>query len=810
MIMNNNETIQQLRQELEATRQRVAQMEELEARRQKNDHALRESEEKYRGILENMDDAYYEVDLKGNYAFFNEAMVLKTGYSREELTGMNYKQVLTPETQKQVKQVFSDVYKTGQPVRIFEYDLIRKDGAKRNFEAWASPIFDKDNRITGFKGMANDVTNRKQAEDELKESRERLKRSEERYRVILDNMEEAYYEVDLHGNHTFYNESTLRNLGYTREEMLGMNYHQYVDEENAQKIYEAYHRVFLTGETIKGMDWVLRKKSGEKMPVEGSVSLMRDSQGNPIGFRGVVRDITKRKEAEKELRESEEKYRLLAEKAMMGIFWINDSFQFIYVNDHLCRILGRSRSEVVGKNFRDVLSDNSLNLVSERYVRRQRGEEVPDRYEIEVVRPDGEVRRIEMMVAIMLDKSGRMNSIGQAIDITERRQAEEERERLQQQLTQAQKMESIGRLAGGVAHDFNNMLGVIMGHAEIAMMNADPSQSFYKDLQEILKAAGRSANLTRQLLAFARKQTVTPKLLVLNEVVEGMLKMLQRLIGEDIELAWLPDSTQAMVKVDPGQIDQILANLCVNARDAIGGVGRIIIETGTAVFDEHFCGSHMGFSPGDYVMIVVRDNGCGMDRETLENLFEPFFTTKDVGQGTGLGLATVYGIVRQNGGFIHVDSEPGQGSAFCIYLPRHVGKTEPLRKDDQGKSATRGNETILLVEDEPAMLEMTTLILEQLGYVVLKACTPSEAIHTAENHPGDIHLLMTDVVMPEMNGRDLAKKILSLYPSIKRLFMSGYTADVIVHQGVLDEGVHFLSKPFSVKGLSEKVRETLD
>ena len=810
MIMNNNETIRQLRQELEAIRQRVAQMEELEARRQKNDHALRESEEKYRGILENMDDAYYEVDLKGNYAFFNEAMVLKTGYSREELTGMNYKQVLTPETQKQVKQVFSDVYKTGKPVRIFEYDLIRKDGAKRNFEAWASPIFDKDNRITGFKGMANDVTNRKQAEDELKESRERLKRSEERYRVILDNMEEAYYEVDLHGNHTFYNESTLRNLGYTREEMLGMNYRQYVDEENAQKIYEAYHRVFLTGETIKGMDWVLRKKSGEKMPVEGSVSLMRDSQGNPIGFRGVVRDITKRKEAEKELRESEEKYRLLAEKAMMGIFWINDSFQFIYANDHLCKILGRSRSEVVGKNFRDVLSDNSLELVSERYVRRQRGEEVPDRYEIEVVRPDGEVRRIEMMVAIMLDKSGRMNSIGQTIDITERKQAEEERERLQQQLTQAQKMESIGRLAGGVAHDFNNMLGVIMGHAEIAMMNADPSQPFYKDLQEILKAAGRSANLTRQLLAFARKQTVTPKLLVLNEVVEGMLKMLQRLIGEDIELAWLPDSTQAMVKVDPGQIDQILANLCVNARDAIGSVGRIIIETGIAVFDEHFCGSHMGFSPGDYVMIVVRDNGCGMDRETLENLFEPFFTTKDVGQGTGLGLATVYGIVKQNGGFIHVDSEPGQGSAFCVYLPRHVGKTEPLRKDDQGKSATRGNETILLVEDEPEMLEMTTLILEQLGYIVLKACTPSEAIHTAENHPGDIHLLMTDVVMPEMNGRDLAKKILSLYPGIKRLFMSGYTADVIVHQGVLDEGVHFISKPFSVKGLSEKVRETLD
>ena len=616
--MNKSKTIEQLTQELATLRQQVARMKELGKSRRQKETALRESEEKYRGILHNMDDAYYEVDLKGNYVFCNEAMLLKTGYSREELAGMSYKKIVSLETQERVKQVFQDVYKTGHPIRNFEYDLIRKDGDNRNFEAWVSPIFDKKHRPIGFRGMAHDVTDRKRVENELKESRERLKRSEERYRVILDNMEEAYYEVDLHGNHTFYNESTLRNLGYTREEMLGMNYRQYVDEENAKKIYEAYHRVFHTGETIKGMDWVLRTKAGEKMPVEGSVSLMRDSQGHPIGFRGVVRDITKRKEAEKELRESEEKYRLLAEKAMMGIFWINDSFQFIYVNDHLCKILGRSRSEVLGKNFREVLSDNSRDHVTERYVRRQRGEEVPDRYEVEVVRPDGEVRRIEMMVAVMLDKSGRMNSIGQAIDITERKQAEEERERLQQQLTQAQKMESIGRLAGGVAHDFNNMLGVILGHAEIAMTKADPSQPFYKDLVEISKAAGRSANLTRQLLAFARKQTVTPKVLVLNEVVEGMLKMLQRLIGEDIELLWMPDSTQAMVKVDPGQIDQILANLCVNARDSIAGVGKVIIKTGNAVFDEDFCSSRIGFSPGDYVIITVRDNGCGMDKETLK------------------------------------------------------------------------------------------------------------------------------------------------------------------------------------------------
>ena len=397
-----------------------------------------------------------------------------------------------------------------------------------------------------------------------------------------------------------------------------------------------------------------------------------------------------------------------------------------------------------------------------------------------------------------------------ARDITERKKGEAEKEKLQAELLQAQKMESVGRLAGGVAHDFNNMLGVIIGHTEMAMDQVDPTQLLYSDLQAILNAAQRSSNLTRQLLAFARKQTVSPKVLDLNDTIEGMLKMLQRLIGEDIHLSWQPGRDLWPVKVDPSQIDQILANLCVNARDAIAGIGKITITTGNISFDEVYCASRAGCVPGKYVLLDVSDSGCGMDKEILSKLFEPFFTTKEVGKGTGLGLAMVYGIVKQNKGFIDVYSEPGEGTTFRIYLPRHVGKDEQPRAEAPQESVTRGQETILVVEDEPEILSTTKRVLEKQGYKVLTAITPGEAIHLAEKHSGEIDLLLTDVVMPEMNGRDLAKKMLSLYPHLKRLFMSGYTADVIAHQGVLDDGVHFIQKPFSIKDLATKVRQALD
>ncbi|MDD2337140.1 MAG: ATP-binding protein, partial [Geobacteraceae bacterium] len=397
--------------------------------------------------------------------------------------------------------------------------------------------------------------------------------------------------------------------------------------------------------------------------------------------------------------------------------------------------------------------------------------------------------------------------LAQALE--ERKRTEGEREKLQEQLNQVQKMESVGRLAGGVAHDFNNMLGVILGHTELALRKAYPSQPLCSDLQEIRKAAERSAKLVRQLLAFARKETIAPKVLDLNRTVEGMLQMFRRLIGEDIDLVWLPGVRECPVKMDPSQIDQILANLCVNARDAIGGVGKVIIETADAVFDYEYCLNHPGFVSGEFVLLTVSDDGCGMEKEMLNKIFEPFFTTKAVGEGTGLGLATVFGIVKQNNGFINVYSEPGHGTTFKIYLPRYSAKAI-VAKSETLEPIRKGHETILLVEDEPAILELGKMMLESFGYSVLTASTPYEAINLADENAKEINLLMTDVVMPGMNGRELAKKLVPIIPDLTCLFMSGYTADVIAHRGVLDEGVSFIQKPFSMQTLAGKVREALD
>jgi len=380
---------------------------------------------------------------------------------------------------------------------------------------------------------------------------------------------------------------------------------------------------------------------------------------------------------------------------------------------------------------------------------------------------------------------------------------------LQSQLLQAQKMEFVGRLAGGVAHDFNNILGVILGYAELGLAQLAPDNPLYTNIDQIQRAGKRAADLTRQLLAFARKQPISPQILDLNVIVTDMLEMLRRLIGEDIDLTWSPCEKLWPVRMDPSQIDQILANLCLNARDAIAGVGKVTIETTNISFDKAYCTTHVGFIPGDYIQLTVSDDGCGMKKNILDKIFEPFFTSKDIGKGTGLGLSTVYGIIEQNGGFIHVYSEPGEGTTFRIYLTRYTGKGEKWSDVKQSAEMIGGNETILLVEDEPELIDLCKTMLESLGYRVLAAGGPSEAIMLAEQYAGAIDLVLTDVVMPEMNGRDLCKKLLSLYPDLKRVFMSGHTINIIAHHGVLEEGVCFIQKPFSLLDLSSKICEAL-
>ena len=418
--------------------------------------------------------------------------------------------------------------------------------------------------------------------------------------------------------------------------------------------------------------------------------------------------------------------------------------------------------------------------------------------------------RADLVLNYRIVASPIFNALGEVTAAIEMVEDITEKLSLESQIRQAQKMEAVGLLAGGVAHDFNNMLGVILGYAEMALGKVDPAQPLHDDLLEIMNAARRSAAITRQLLAFARKQTIAPQVLDLNETVEGMLKMLRRLIGEDINLVWQPGSGLWPVKMDPSQVEQLLANLCVNARDAVARIGKVTIETGNVAFDQGYCADHSGFVPGEYALLAVSDDGCGMDKETLARIFEPFFTTKEVGQGTGLGLATVYGIVKQNNGFINVYSEPGKGTTFKIYLSRQEAQNvKPQKESEEEISPSRG-ETVLVVEDEVSLLKLAGETLANLGYTVLTADAPGEALRLGEEYTEEIHLLMTDVILPDMNGRDLAEKLKEIRPTLKCLFMSGYTADVIAHRGMLEEGVQFISKPFSARELAAKIRKTLE
>ena len=641
-----------------------------------------------------------------------------------------------------------------------------------------------------------------------------LRESEAKYRRIVDTAVEGIIAMDSDATVTFVNQQMASMLGYTIEEMVGQKFESFLAEDQLTDHYKQM-KIRQEGENDV-YERCFRKKDGGKLWVIISARSIIDPNGIFAGSFGMLTDITERKQAQDSLSESEAQYRLLADH-MRDVVWLmdmnlNTTFrtpsaykQRGYTLEEL-QVLPHDRNlapasftlanGVFAEAIPRVLSDKTYSFLRT--------------LELEFNCKDGTTLWTECTFSLIRDESGNpLYFLCEARDINERRQAEAEKAKLEAQLQQAQKMESVGRLAGGVAHDFNNMLGVILGYTEIIINQLGPGHSLNRHLIQIRNAASRSAALTQQLLAFARKQTVAPKVLDLNETVENMLKMLQRLIGEDIELKWQPKADLWSVKVDPSQIDQIMANLCVNARDAISDVGKITIETENSTFENEYCESHPGFVQGEYLRISVSDNGCGMEKETLGKMFEPFFTTKEAGKGTGLGLATVYGIVKQNNGFINVYSEPDHGTTFSVYLPRHAGSDGQKYLEGPVIPAARGHETILLVEDEPAILEMVTTMLEGQGYTVRAAVTPGEAIRLARENAGEIHLLMTDVVMPEMNGRELAKTLLSLYPDIKRLFMSGYTANVIAHHGVLDEGVYFIQKPFSIKELSAKVREAL-
>lgn len=596
------------------------------------------------------------------------------------------------------------------------------------------------------------------------------------------------------------NDRLCEMTGYDESEMIGQSARMLYPSDKEFEFVGREKYAQMADHATGTVETRWQKKDGTIMDVLLS-STPVDLQDQSKGVTFTALDITDRKQAENELNHAHEKLLTILDSIDSTVYVADmDTCEILFMNKRMINDFGgdktgdicysafRNNSEPCECCTNDQLIDKDGNpagvhiwegknpVTGKYYINYDRAIEWTD------------ARLVRMQIAA---------------DITDLK-------KMESQLIQAQKMEAVGRLAGGVAHDFNNMLSVILGKTEMALEDIDPNQTLYADLEEIRTAAQRSADVTRQLLAFARKQAIAPKVVNLNSTIESILKMLRRLIGENIDLIWLPNEEIWPVRIDPSQLAQILANLSVNARDAIADVGKLIIETGKTTFDEAYCADHSGFVPGDFVQLTVSDNGCGISQETLQNVFEPFYTTKDVGKGTGLGLATVYGIVKQNDGFINAYSEPDQGTIFRIYLPRYLAETEILEKKTSDTINPDGAETILLVEDEPSILRMTRMMLERMGYKVLAAGTPGGAIALAREYAGQIHLLMTDVVMPEMNGRDLAGNLLALYPDLKRLFMSGYTANLIAQHGLLAEGVNFIQKPFSREQLGKKVREALD
>jgi PAS domain S-box-containing protein len=685
--------------------------------------------------------------------------------------------------------------------------------------------------------------------DTLAQREIKLIESEERHRSILHTAINGFWLTDMHGRLLEVNSAYSRMSGFTEQELLTMNIPELVYERTRDEIAARLQAIMVRDEAH--YESKHRRKDGTVFDVEVSAQYRSAEGGQYVFF---LQDITERKHSSEIVRLNEARLRSLVSilqytaettqefldnalneaisltESTIGYiyFYLEERQEFVlnsWSHDVMkeCTVVNpqtiyqldktgfwgeavRQRRPVILNDFR---ADNQFKKgYPEGHVPLSRFMSVPVFSNDRIVAVVGVANKAtDYDEENVLQLTLLMDSVWKH---TENKQAEEDRLALESQFRQAQKMESVGLLAGGVAHDFNNMLTVISGYSNLGLTEAVPSSPLAKYFEEILKMSERSAELTHQLLAFARKQVISPEVLLINEAVAGMLNMLQRLIGENIDLTLQPAEHLWLVKMDPSQIDQILANLCVNARDSIADVGAISIGMENVTVDKIFCSQRTDAVPGEYVRLDVCDTGRGMDKETLERIFEPFFTTKESGKGTGLGLATVFGIIKQNRGFIDVCSEPGKGTTFSLYLPRYAGTVNEVTAGGLPESPPRGNETILIVEDEHSILMMSAIILSRLGYTVLQASSPAAAIALAKNHADEIRLVITDVVMPGMNGRNLANELSALFPELLFLFMSGYTADFIGHHGVLDGNVNFIPKPFTLPSLAIKVRDVLD
>jgi PAS domain S-box-containing protein len=759
---------------------------------------VQKAEENYRSIFENAVEGIFQTTLDGRFLKVNPAMARILGYESadevvETITDVTHQIYVNPEARIEAARLEEQ----RGILEGFEFEAYRKDGERIWLSLNRRVIRDENGIEICREGSVEDITKRKHVAEALRES-------EARKRAILESALDCIVTMDHAGMVVDWNPAAERTFGFMRAEAIG--------KEMADLIipprFREQHRHGLAHYHATGQGPVLGNRlelsaitaDGSEFPIELAITRI-ESEGLPM-FTGYIRDITERKRAEADLRESEERYRDLVENAHDIIYSHDLEGNYTSINRAGERITGYTHEESLALNLAATVAPEDLPKAREMLRRKIAGEKVTA-YEMEIIAKDGHRVAVEANTKLVYQDGLPVGVQGIARDVTERKQLEE-------QLRQSQKMEAIGQLAGGVAHDFNNLLTAINGYSSLALQRLEDGHPIKSYLEEVKKAGDRAANLTRQLLAFGRKQILQPVAINLNGVVSDMNKMLRRLIGEDIVLTAKLDSDVGKVMADPGQVEQVLVNLIVNARDAMPRGGNLTIETENVELDEEYGSKHVNVAPGKYVLLAVSDTGEGMTEEVRRRIFEPFFTTKEKGKGTGLGLSTVYGIVNQSGGNIWVYSERGQGTTFKVYLPRFESKGTYPKESAAEIAPLGGSETILLVEDEEVVRGLARRILEQAGYSVVEASKAAEALSFCEEHATDVDLLLTDVVMPEMSGKELADRLKSQSPDLKMLFMSGYTDESIVHHGVLDSSVEFIQKPFTPASLIRKVRDVLD
>ena len=644
----------------------------------------------------------------------------------------------------------------------------------------------------------------------MADSETALLENKEKYLSILDNIEDGYYEVDLKGSFTFFNGSLSRILGYSPAAMAGMNYREYMSSENAQKVYQTFNQVHKTGEPAKGFDWEIFKVDGTKVHLDASVTLMKDANGSPIGFRGIVRDMTQRKKSENALQESEARYRQLLNHAPSGIYEIDlTNGKFVSVNDVMCEYTGYTRHELLSMNALDILTKESQKKSLERLDRIQKGDKLPASVEYKIITKHGHELWVLLNTKFLNDEEGRPSRVlVVAHDITDQKQAQEEKKNLEYQLQQAQKMEAIGTLAGGIAHDFNNILSVIIGYTELILMNAQVNSEVRQNLKEIFSASKHARDMVKQILAFSRQNKQERKPIQVAHIVKEALKMLRASLPSTISIQQKVEKNTGIIEADPTQIHQVLMNLCTNAAHAIDEKDGVLeISLANVELNQQASAEHPDLYPGSFLKLSVRDTGDGIPPEAFPQIFNPYFTTKEKGEGTGLGLAVVQGIIKALNGAITVDSEVGKGSTFHVYLP--TIKRELAKEEEMPKPLPMGYERILFVDDEQPLAEIGKQMLERLGYKVDTRTSSIEALNLFKADPHQFDLIITDIVMPNMTGDKLADKMMDIRPDIPIVLCTGYS-EKFTRKHASEMGIDtFLMKPLVMRDLAGTVRQAL-